>query len=269
MYTLSKYRKRITAPGMPQPKGEVHSFSDRQERVCGFDQSGLDRAHGLFIGGGGNAELLEVLCRMGIGRATVVDHDVFEYTNLARQFAFHHRFRSDLQKPKAWRLIKNLAPHCTKKTVLTGISRTFEDLLVAGFDFTQFSFACALVDNGATRAAYTRHFQQIGLPLVTMALGHGNIGYIFIQESTPSSACLGCKLENEIFSKKASCAAPSSKEIVKVVAGFGAFAINTLLMPLRRRAWNWRQMSLNGFLPDECLMITKNPNCPICGDGKQ
>lgn len=218
-------------------------------------------AHGLLIGGGGiGGESAEGCCRKGIGALTVVEHDIVEITNLNRQ----PYFQRDIGKPKAWRLIQNMKKHCTGATVLTGWNLRFQDALALGMDFRDVTFFVCGVDNGEARVAVSRHFQKLGIPGIFIAVSlDATAGYVFVQESKPGKPCFGCLFPKNPYGSPSPCRTPACKDILKVVAGLGLFAIDSLLMP-RQRNWNFRQIDSPGFMPDLMLTIERHPQCPLC-----
>ena len=74
------------------------AVTHRQELIAGFDQAKFSATSCILIGAGGiGSEVAEGLCRKGIGRLCILDHDVVEQTNLNRQ----HFFKDDVHKNKA------------------------------------------------------------------------------------------------------------------------------------------------------------------------
>src|ERR1041384_2295792 len=108
-----------------------YSTTHRQGLLAGFDQAKLSATPAVLIGGGGiNGEVAEGLCRKGIGRLRVFDHDVVDATNLNRQFFFPQ----DVGHNKAESLVTNLASHCHTGTLLEGFPISFQDALATGTD---------------------------------------------------------------------------------------------------------------------------------------
>jgi len=72
---------------------------DRQEKIRGWDQQALLRAHVIVAGAGaiGN-EVIKNLCMAGIGHLTLIDDDIIEISNLSRTILFKD---SDMNQPKA------------------------------------------------------------------------------------------------------------------------------------------------------------------------
>jgi hypothetical protein len=87
-------------------------------------------------------------------------------------------------------------------------------------------------------------------------------GYVFVQE--PGRACFGCLFPKSHKARKAPCRTPAVKDILKVVAGFALYAIDSLLMK-RPRNWNYRDIHLAGFAPGCECVIEKRNDCPLCG----
>lgn len=161
----------------------------RQELVAGFDQRKLGKATATLIGAGGICgEEAEGLCRKGVGRLRILDHDDVDGTNLNRQ----HFFKADIGRNKAWRLVKNLAPHCHAGTVLDGVALSFQDAVAVAMDLRCFFAVCG-VDNGKTRVAVSRYYRERGTPVIFIAVDLlAEAGYVFVQESKSDAACFGC-----------------------------------------------------------------------------
>lgn len=233
---------------------------DRQELVPGFDQGALEAASVALIGAGGiGSEIGEGLVRKGVGRLEAFDPDVVELTNLNRQFFF----RRDLYKPKALRLVRNLAAHATRSTRLEGHPLSFEDAIAEGVNVDGDVVVCG-IDNDMGRVAVAAHCLSRGIPVLFIAVDLvAENGHVFVQE--PGQACFGCAFPRAVTDPKvAPCRSPACKDILKVVAGIALYAIDSLLMD-RKRGWNYRNVHLAGFAPSIELVIEKRPDCAICG----
>ncbi len=241
------------------------AITHRQELITGFDQAKLTAATANLIGAGGiGGEIGEGLCRKGMGRLRMFDHDVVEHTNLNRQ----HFFYSDIGRNKAQCLARNLAPHCHAGTILESHPLSFQDALAIKTDLFANLVVCG-VDNRETRVAVSKHYQHLHVPVVFIAVDFlAECGHVFVQECTPNAACFGCAFPHSLSPKKAPCFVPSSKDILKVVAGLCLFAIDSLLMS-RHRNWNFRRVHLAGYAPDVLTRVERNPNCPLCNFQQQ
>ena len=259
--TRSPRRKRIATKRLASSAASCHGVTDRQELVPGFDQKCLERSSVNQIGAGGNgAELGEGLVRKGIGRLGLYDDDTVELSNLNRQLFF----RRDLHKKKALRLAVNLAEHATCGTVVEGYSTSLQEAIAFGLDL-RCSVAVIGVDNDAARIVAARLFGEMSTPVVFVAVDLvAENGYVFVQE--PGQACFGCAFPKALAKPGgAVCRSPACKDILKVVAGIALYAIDSLLMPGRKRGWNYRNVHLAGFAPSNVLSIERRAECPLCG----
>lgn len=237
----------------------------RQQLIAGFDQSRLSSAKGLLIGAGGiGSEIAEGLCRKGVGCLHLIDHDVVELTNLNRQ----HFFNRDIGRNKAQRLARNLGRHRVGATSLQGFPISLQDSLALGLDMSAAFVVCG-VDNSETRILAARHFRRISVPVVFIAVDHlAECGHVFVQEARVTAPCFGCAFPNSLMPRKMPCFAASSKDILKTMAGYGLYAIDSLLMQ-RERNWNYRHTHLAGFAPDVLRVIKRDPGCPLCSSDKK
>ncbi len=189
----------------PDPRFAV---THRQELIAGFDQASLTGATGVLIGAGGiGSEVGEGLCRKGVGRLRIFDHDVVEATNLNRQ----HFFKQDIGGIKARCLARNLAPHCHAGTTLEGYPFSFERRLALEMDMSA-AFAVCGVDNSEARVAVSEHYRRLAVPAIFIAVDLlAECGHVFVQESTSTTACFGCAFPRSLSGRKAPCFVPSSK----------------------------------------------------------
>lgn len=231
----------------------------RQELITGFNQASLTGAEAVLIGAGGiGGEVAEGLCRKGIGTIRIFDHDVVEHSNLNRQ----HFFKEDIGENKARCLAKNLARHCHAGTILEGYPLSFEDAVALNIDLSAAVVVCG-VDNSQCRCAVSRHYRGVA-PVIFIAVDLlAECGHVFVQDTSPTAACFGCAFPKSLAGRKAPCFVPASKDILKVTAGLGLYAIDSVLMD-RRRNWNYRRVHLAGFAPDVLITVEKRADCPLC-----
>ena len=232
--------------------------TDRQSIIPGFDQNVLHQARIGLVGGGGiNSEIALGLVRKGVGGLVIFDDDIVTMSNLSRQ----RFFQQDLYKPKAHRLARNLASECVAPTTLTGHSLRFEEALENGIpmDCDVYVFG---VDNNEARAAGCREF--IGkTPAVFLGTGPtANNGYVAVQE--PQGPCFACILPQAMSGGRRLACAPSSVDLLKPIAGLALYAIDSLIMA-RPRKWNYREVFMDGSIPDRTVRLEKDLACPECG----
>jgi len=243
---------------LPRRAGEATVY-DRSERVPGFDQRALNRAHIALIGAGGlNGEVGHGLVRKGIGRLTIFDHDVVELSNLARQ-----QFTvDDLDQNKALALLRNLAGQATGRTLIEGHARSFQDALAASV-----SVACDIavvgVDNNPTRLATAAHYLRERTPVIFLAVDvRAARGYVFVQTSQPGDPCFLCLFPDAAEDNVVHGCAGASIEILKIVAGIALYAIDSLLMS-RPRPWNYKAVFLDEG-GDGSRPVGVRPGCTMC-----
>jgi len=216
-----------------------------------------------MIGAGGlGGEIGEGLVRKGYGEVTIIDHDKVELTNLNRQRFFEH----DIGKYKAFRLAKNLEHEGFFNTQIRGIPLRFEDAIKNGSSLACDVAICG-VDNDAARVSAARHYYGLGIPVIFTAIcDKGDHGYVFVQQ--PGQACFGC-FKPEAIGADAHTPCPSTarlKDILKVVAGVVLYAVDSLLMN-RLRLWNYREIFLDGSIPEFCAVIQRKQECQLCHPG--
>ncbi len=242
----------------PDPRFAV---THRQGLITGFCQASLTGAAGTLIGAGGlGSEVGEGLCRKAVGRLCIFDHDVVDHTNLNRQ----HFFPPDIGQNKAISLVRNLAPHCHGGTILEGYPISFEDAVALRLNLSATFVVCG-VDNAAARVAVSKYYRRLGTPVIFIAVDLlAECGHVFVQEGAPNAPCFGCAFPKSLAAVKAPCFVPASKDILKAIAGFALYAVDSVLMD-RKRNWNFRRIHLAGFAPDVLLNIERNSECPLCG----
>jgi molybdopterin/thiamine biosynthesis adenylyltransferase len=237
--------------------------TDRQEKVPGFIQRALALAKVILIGAGGlGGEIAEALCRKGVGRLTIFDHDVVEPSNLSRQ----RFFTADLYKNKAHRLAKNLAPEGFCGTVIEGYGLSLQDAIERRIDLSC-QVAIVGVDNNPTRILASRFFAQAGISVIFTAVSaDANHAYSFVQK--PGEACFGCLFAQSVNDEHWPCpGTPAVKDILKVVAGLVLYAVDSLLME-RKRFWNYKAVYLDRSIPGNDWQVERRTDCQLCGVAK-
>lgn len=262
MKLLSKFRcqteiiiktERLSCPG-----DISQEVSDRQKLLPAFDQQALERTSVILIGAGGiGSELAEGAVRKGIGGLLIYDHDTVDLSNLNRQ----HFFIRDIGSRKGVCLAKNISLHATCGTIIEGYGYSFQDAVALGHKLDADIVICG-VDNNQARVEVSRFFRVKKIPVIFIAVDYmAECGYVFIQEN--EKACFGCLFPNCLEKRNAPCRTPAVKDVLKVVAGLGLYAVDSLIMP-RKRNWNFRKIHLAGFAPDVKMVIERKNECPLC-----
>ena len=82
----------------------------------------------------------------------------------------------------------------------------------------------------------------------------------------PGGACFACLFPDVLESQREPCPnTPAAIDVVKVVAGMTLYVVDSLVMA-RPRAWNYKQLFLDGSAPDRSATIDRRPDCRLCGE---
>lgn len=196
--------------------------------------------------------------RKGIGHLIILDPDIVEPTNLNRQ-RFYQR---DLYKNKAERLARNLAQEGYCGSLIQGYALSFQEAHENGVDLLG-TIAIVGVDNNPTRIAASRFYSKQGIPVIFTAVSaQADHAYVFIQE--PGKACFGCLFPRSINNDTYPCpGTPAVKDILKVMGGIVAYAVDSLIMK-RLRVWNYKSVFLDGTIPGSDSLIEARQDCKLC-----
>lgn len=222
----------------------AESTTSKQEIIPGFKQEIMNRLTIVLIGAGGlGGEIGEGLVRKGVGCLKIFDGDTVEISNLSRQ----KFFEEDLYKNKAICLGKNLAIQGIRKTQIIAYPVMFQKAVEDKVD-TSCDIAICAPDNDITRIFVSKYFYET-TPVIFTGLDHqANTGYVYIQE--PNKKSLLEILPNVVKKKRNPCPNnPAIIDILKIVAGFILFAVDSVMME-RKRNWNYRQFFLCGFVQE-------------------
>lgn len=238
------------------------SLTDRQERVRGFNQD-VARKSGILCCGAGGLLAQQGRCasRKGYGRFYVADADTFSPSNYTRQ----HCYRRDLYKNKAVCMARNLARESVLGGEFVGLGVPGEDALKM-VPHEKYSIGLCNVDNNPTRVAFAKSFRAMGKAVVFCGVAEdAGSGWVFVQEASPDAPCFGCAFPHKLNDESHPCpGTPATVDILQVVGGFAVYAVDSVLMD-RPRFWNLRYVFLDGSIPDNCLTVERNPDCPLCG----
>jgi molybdopterin/thiamine biosynthesis adenylyltransferase len=226
--------------------------------VPGFDQAALARSTIILIGVGGvGSQIGLALARKGVGKLTLLDHDIVEPSNLPRQVYYP----KDIGKPKAYALAGNLAREAVCDQTFSGYHLSFQDAIARGVDVTG-DVAIVGVDSNPGRIAASTYYRERGMPVLFSAVSRtADQGYVFVQE--PNGPCFGCVFPGSINDMTSPCpGTPAIVDILKVVSGIAVYALDTLLMP-RSRRWNFKTVYLAGE-GDVTQHIQRRPDCRLC-----
>jgi molybdopterin-synthase adenylyltransferase len=224
-------------------------------------QEKLLASHALVIGAGGlGSPVALYLGSAGVGRITVVDHDVVDATNLQRQIA-HTLDRVGQFKAESVRTaIAQINPDVTVYPVTQRADPALLNKLVPLADVV---IDCC--DNFETRQAVNRACVEHRKPLVSGAAIRMD-GQVSVFDSTQTDApCYACIFPPEQLPEETRCAtmgvfAPlvgiigtvQAAEALKILSGMGSHMAGRLLM-LDGRELSWTD-----------IRMQRNPDCPVC-----
>jgi molybdopterin/thiamine biosynthesis adenylyltransferase len=139
--------------------------------------------------GGMGAQLAEKFLRLGIGEVRIADSEMFDVSNINRQFAAN---KHTIGKSKAFetaRMLRAIADDTTIVVYPHGISEHTAESFVAGCDVVcdEIEFWCA-----AARIALHQNARSLGVPVfVANTVGFGSHVFLFTPSSATMEECLG------------------------------------------------------------------------------
>ncbi len=225
-------------------------------------QEALLASHALIIGAGGlGSPVALYLGSAGVGRITVVDHDVVDETNLQRQIA-HNLAR--VGHPKAESIVEAIAAINPDVRVTPIVQRADEALLSELIAQADVVLDCT--DNFATRHAINRACVEHRKPLVSGAAIRMDGQLSVFDARTPGNPCYACVFPESADLEETRCAtmgvfAPlvgivgtmQAAEALKLLTGLGSRLTGKLLM------LDGRDLAFNE------ISLPQNPQCAVCG----
>jgi molybdopterin/thiamine biosynthesis adenylyltransferase len=225
-------------------------------------QEQLLASHALVIGAGGlGSPVALYLGSAGVGRITVVDHDVVDETNLQRQIA-HNLARVGMAKAlSVQQAVAAINPDVVVIPVVQRADDTLLNTLVAQADVV---LDCT--DNFTTRHAINRACVEHGKPLVSGAAIRMDGQLSVFDPRVPGNPCYACVFPEDSGVEETRCAtmgvfAPlvgivgtmQAAEALKLLTGLGSRLTGRLLM------LDGRDMAFNE------IALPQNPQCAVCG----
>ena len=219
-------------------------------------------SHALIVGAGGlGSPVALYLGSAGVGRITVVDHDMVDMTNLQRQI-MHTMARLGQSKAlSAQTAIGAINPDVQVNPIVARADAALLDTLVARADVV---LDCS--DNFATRHAINAACFKHGKPLVSGAAVRFDGQLCVYDPRDAISPCYACVFPPDTAYEETRCAtmgvfAPlvgvigsmQASEALKLLSGVGRPLTGRLLM-LDGRSMEFTE-----------IRLPRNPHCPVCG----
>ncbi|MFL0672545.1 MAG: HesA/MoeB/ThiF family protein [Erythrobacter sp.] len=234
--------------------------------VGGAGQVRLAQSHVAVIGLGGiGSPALQYLAAAGIGRLSLVDHDVVDVSNLQRQTIFTTRDVGHGKAVSARRWLANFDNSLSVDVSDARITPANAAQLIAGADVVVDG-----TDNFATRLAVSDACVAAGIPLLSAAVGRfqGQVGAF--AGHLPGAACYRCYVGDAFDAED--CDTCAEDGMLGAMAGWaGSFAalqaVRVLLdgvSTLGDAGWG-RMHILDGLTPAlRTIRIAKDPACKGC-----
>lgn len=243
---------------------DIYSRQVLCKRIGPLGQEKLERARVVLVGAGGlGSWAAELLARCGVGYIRLVDDDVVEYSNLARQGMYTRRDAEE-NTPKVTAAARRLAeinPGCVVEPVMARVDADNTRTLLSAFDVV-----IDATDDWKTRFVINSWCVEHGVPWVFGGVV-GTAGQV-MAVIPHRTACLSCIYdappdEQQELANKASVqgvvgpavaaiAAMQAAQAVRIITGDGEAPC---LMHVD--CWDLSVQKLN----------TEKPNqlCPVCG----
>ena len=170
----------------------MERYSRNRNSLTEQDQEKLAECRVLIAGCGGlGGYVTELLARVGVGRLTVVDGDVFEESNLNRQILCTTETLGKSKAAAAAERIGEVNPLVTCEAIGEFLTEENADRILAGHDI-----AVDALDNADSRALLLAAAARFGIPLVHGAIA-GFLGRVsVIYPGDGASALLSNKSQN-------------------------------------------------------------------------
>jgi len=240
----------------------------RYSRHILLDEVGIEgqerilAAHALVIGAGGlGSPVALYLGSAGVGRITLVDHDVVDLTNLQRQIAHTTQRVGQPKVASAAQAVQAINPDVQ----VTALQERVDALRLHAL-VQEATVVLDCSDNYATRQAVNAACVRLGKPLVAGAIIRFDAQITVIDPRESGTPCYACLFDPAAQFEEVACStmgvfaplvgvvgALQATEALKLVAGVGTSLAGRLLM-LDGRSMEWSS-----------LRTAHNPACPVCG----
>lgn len=224
-------------------------------------QEKLLQAHAVIVGAGGlGSAAAPYLAAAGVGKITLVDHDVVELTNLQRQIM---HCESMVGKSKVHSGKQFLGQLNSSIQVDIVQERVTNDLLAKLLPTVNVVLDCT--DNFKTRQLINAACVHHQTPLVSGSALRFDGQVAIFDPRIPSSPCYACIFSPEEEFEEVSCSsmgifsplvgiigAIQAAQALQVMIGFGESLLGRMLL------WNARTTQIDQ------IKIARNPDCPVC-----
>lgn len=247
---------------LPELSDDERARYEWQLWVQGFGEQGQRRLKGATVlvsrVGGVGGMVAYHLAAAGVGRLLLAHAGEVRLNDLNRQLLMTTDSLGQRRVETAARRLAELNPHTEIVTVAENVSGANAGRLVQQADVVA---SCAPLF--AERLAMNKAAVQAGKPLVDCAMFEFDMQLTTVHPG--QSACLACLYPNEppqwkrqfpVFGAVAgSIGSLAAVEVIKLIANIGQPLIGRMLL------------ADLGTMRFQTVATTRNPNCPICGEG--
>ena len=224
-------------------------------------QEKLLQAHAVIVGAGGlGSAAAPYLAAAGVGKITLVDHDVVELTNLQRQIMHCESMVGKSKVHSGKQFLGQLNSSIQVDIVQEKITN---DLLAKLLPSVNVVLDCT--DNFKTRQLINSACVHHQTPLVSGSALRFDGQVAVFDPRVPSSPCYACIFSPEEEFEEVSCSsmgifsplvgiigAIQAAQALQVMIGFGESLLGRMLL------WNARTTQIDQ------IKIARNPDCPVC-----
>lgn len=224
-------------------------------------QEKLLQAHAVIVGAGGlGSAAAPYLAAAGVGKITLVDHDVVELTNLQRQIMHCESMVGKSKVHSGKQFLDQLNSSIQVDIVQEKVTN---DLLTKLLPTVNVVLDCT--DNFKTRQLINAACVHHQTPLVSGSALRFDGQVAIFDPRIPSSPCYACIFSPEEEFEEVSCSsmgifsplvgiigAIQAAQALQVMIGFGESLLGRMLL------WNARTTQIDQ------IKIARNPDCPVC-----
>ena len=224
-------------------------------------QEKLLQAHAVIVGAGGlGSAAAPYLAAAGVGKITLVDHDVVELTNLQRQIMHCEAMVGKSKVHSGKQFLGQLNSSIQVDIVQEKVTN---DLLTKLLPTVDFVLDCT--DNFKTRQLINAACVHHQTPLVSGSALRFDGQVAVFDTRIASSPCYACIFSPEEEFEEVSCSsmgifsplvgiigAIQAAQALQVMIGFGESLLGRMLL------WNARTTQIDQ------IKIARNPDCPVC-----
>ena len=224
-------------------------------------QEKLLHSHALVIGAGGlGSAAAPYLAAAGVGKITLVDHDVVELTNLQRQIMHTEQTIGKSKAASGQQFLGQLNSSIQVDIVQ---DKATANLLAKLLPTVDVVLDCT--DNFKTRQLINASCVQYQTPLVSGSALRFDGQVSVFDPRTETSPCYACVFSPEEEFEEVSCSsmgifsplvgiigAIQAAQALQIIIGFGGPLVGRMLL------WNARTTQIDQ------IKIARNPDCPVC-----